>query len=73
MSSEGEKARTSGEVSRSEPTLPTVNPAAQKPEPPKPVLHPAFYVMCVIPPAGPEWGKSGHELGSQSWTVPGSL
>ncbi|KAL1980175.1 hypothetical protein VTN96DRAFT_4503 [Rasamsonia emersonii] len=48
MSSEGEKVRTSGEVSRSEPTLPTVNPAAQKPEPPKPALHPAFYVSAWI-------------------------
>ncbi|KKA19518.1 DUF250 domain membrane protein [Rasamsonia emersonii CBS 393.64] len=48
MSSEGEKVRTSGEVSRSEPTLPTVNPAAQKPEPPKPALHPAFYVSSSV-------------------------
>lgn len=43
MSSEGDKARTSGEASR-EPTLPTVNPAVEKPEPQKPALHPAFYV-----------------------------
>ena len=43
-----EKARVSGEVPRAEPTgsiLPTVNPAAEKSEPPKPALHPAFYVM----------------------------
>ena len=44
MSNEGEKARTSGEVSRPEPTLPTVNPAAEKSEPPKPTFHPAVYV-----------------------------
>lgn len=43
--SDGEKARTSGEVSRPEQTLPTVNPAAEKAEPPKAALHPAFYVM----------------------------
>lgn len=42
--SEGEKARTSGEVSRPEPTLPTVNPAVDKAEPPKPAFHPAVYV-----------------------------
>jgi len=45
MSSEADKARTSGEGSRAEPTLPTVNPAVEKQEPPKPALHPAFYVM----------------------------
>lgn len=44
MSSDNEKARTSGEVSRPEPVLPTVNPEAPKSEPPKPALHPAFYV-----------------------------
>lgn len=43
MSSD-EKVRVSGEVARPEPTLPTVNPAAEKSEPPKPALHPAFYV-----------------------------
>ncbi|KAH8424089.1 UDP-galactofuranose transporter [Aspergillus melleus] len=48
MSSEGEKARTSGEVSRPEPALPTVNPAAEKSEPPKPTFHPAVYVSVWI-------------------------
>ncbi|RJE19405.1 DUF250 domain membrane protein [Aspergillus sclerotialis] len=48
MSNEGEKARTSGEVSRPEPTLPTVNPAAEKSEPPKPTFHPAVYVTVWI-------------------------
>ncbi|KAB8259197.1 triose-phosphate transporter family-domain-containing protein [Aspergillus pseudonomiae] len=48
MSSEGEKARTSGEVSRPEPTLPTVNPAAERAEPPKPAFHPAVYVTVWI-------------------------
>lgn len=44
-SSEGaEKLRTSAEVSRNEATLPTVNPVLDKQEPPKPALHPAFYV-----------------------------
>ncbi|BCR93685.1 uncharacterized protein AKAW2_10731S [Aspergillus luchuensis] len=46
--SEGEKARTSGEVSRPEPTLPTVNPAVDKAEPPKPAFHPAVYVGVWI-------------------------
>lgn len=44
MSNDGEKARSSGEVSRHEQTLPTVNPAAEKQEPPKPTFHPAVYV-----------------------------
>ena len=44
MSNDGEKVRTSGEVSRAEPSLPTVNPAAEKPEPPKASFHPAVYV-----------------------------
>lgn len=55
---EQEKARTSGEIQPGpamamemedrkddSQTLPTVNPAAAKSEPPKPSLHPAFYVM----------------------------
>ncbi|OJJ75959.1 hypothetical protein ASPBRDRAFT_192142 [Aspergillus brasiliensis CBS 101740] len=46
--SEGEKARTSGEVSRPEPTLPTVNPAVDKAEPPKAAFHPAVYVGVWI-------------------------
>lgn len=41
---EGEKARQSGEISRPEPALPTVNPAADKQEPPKAAFHPAVYV-----------------------------
>ncbi|GIJ87880.1 hypothetical protein Asppvi_006793 [Aspergillus pseudoviridinutans] len=48
MSNEGEKARVSGEVSRPEPTLPTVNPAVEKSEPPKPTFHPAVYVSVWI-------------------------
>lgn len=44
MSNAEEKARTSGETSRPEPSLPTVNPAAEKSEPPKPTFHPAVYV-----------------------------
>ncbi|KAK6197134.1 hypothetical protein LQW54_010876 [Pestalotiopsis sp. IQ-011] len=48
MSTE-EKSRVSGEVPRPEGTiLPTVNPEAQKPEPPKAALHPAFYVATWI-------------------------
>lgn len=45
-----EKTRTSGEVPRPEakgPILPTTNPEADKPQPPKAVLHPAVYVMYV--------------------------
>lgn len=46
-----EKERISGEVPRSpvknEPMLPTSNPVAERPEPPKLTLHPAFYVMYV--------------------------
>ncbi|ESZ98824.1 DUF250 domain membrane protein [Sclerotinia borealis F-4128] len=45
-----EKARISGEVSRSPdaPVLPTVNPAAEKSEAPKSAVHPAFYVITWI-------------------------
>jgi hypothetical protein len=40
-----EKTRISGEQSRDQkPVLPTVNPDAQRPQPPKQSLHPAFYV-----------------------------
>lgn len=41
-----EKTRASGEQAReqNEPVLPTVNPQVEKPQPPKPALHPAFYV-----------------------------
>lgn len=41
--SEGEKVRTSGDSPR-EQSLPTVNPAADRKEPPKAALHPAVYV-----------------------------
>lgn len=44
MSSDGEKARTSGDIPRPEPTLPTINPTAERSEPPKPTFHPALYV-----------------------------
>ncbi|KAF7190727.1 putative sugar phosphate/phosphate translocator [Pseudocercospora fuligena] len=44
-----EKERQSGEVERpAEPVLPTVNPAAEKSEPPKAGLHPAFYIATWI-------------------------
>ncbi|KAK9441566.1 DUF250 domain membrane protein [Metarhizium brunneum] len=46
-----EKSRVSGEVPRAEsssPVLPTVNPAVEKPQPPKSVVHPAFYVIVWI-------------------------
>lgn len=41
-----EKTRTSGEQpqEQSGPVLPTVNPEVEKAQPPKPSLHPAFYV-----------------------------
>jgi hypothetical protein len=48
MSDMEKKARLSGESPRvSEPgnTLPTVNVATEKPEPPKAALHPSVYVM----------------------------
>ncbi|BCS22176.1 UDP-galactofuranose transporter [Aspergillus puulaauensis] len=48
MSNAEEKARTSGETSRPEPSLPTVNPAAEKSEPPKATFHPAVYVTAWI-------------------------
>jgi len=51
MSDVEKKARLSGESLRvSEPntTLPTVNVTAEKPEPPKAALHPAFYVISWI-------------------------
>ncbi|KAL2155308.1 hypothetical protein VTH82DRAFT_49 [Thermothelomyces myriococcoides] len=45
-----EKTRASGEQAReqNEPVLPTVNPQVEKPQPPKPALHPAFYVTVWI-------------------------
>ncbi|WEW54960.1 hypothetical protein PRK78_000387 [Emydomyces testavorans] len=50
-----EKSRVSGEDKAppsspqpDAPVLPTVNPAAPKPDPPKPALHPAFYVISWI-------------------------
>lgn len=42
-----EKTRVSGEVTRqdaSSPVLPTVNPEAEKPQPPKSAVHPVVYV-----------------------------
>jgi hypothetical protein len=46
-----DKDRVSGELPRSaeqaEPMLPTTNPVAKQPEPPRFSLHPAFYVMYV--------------------------
>lgn len=53
MSDMEKKARLSGESPRvSEPNtiLPTVNVPAEKPEPPKAALHPAFYVMYASQP-----------------------
>lgn len=46
-----EKERVSGEQERpaaNEPVLPTVNPASEKPEPPKSDLHPAVYIAVWI-------------------------
>ena len=52
MSSMDEKQRLSGESPRSNDSsstvLPTVNPATEKPEPPKAALHPAFYIVTWI-------------------------
>lgn len=44
-----EKERKSAEIERAPqtPVLPTVNPDAEKPAPPKPSLHPAFYITYV--------------------------
>ena len=47
-----EKERISGDVARAGPAptapiLPTVNPASEKTEPPKPTFHPAFYIAYV--------------------------
>jgi hypothetical protein len=50
------KARLSGESPRiSEPnnTLPIVNVATEKPEPPKAALHPSVYVMYAAQPSTP--------------------
>ncbi|PSK56781.1 hypothetical protein B9Z65_6405 [Elsinoe australis] len=45
-----EKERKSAEIERAPqtPVLPTVNPDAEKPAPPKPSLHPAFYIAAWI-------------------------
>lgn len=40
-----EKSRISGEVSRAEPVLPTINPQIEKPQPVKSAVHPVFYVV----------------------------
>ena len=48
MAVDGEKERVSGEITREgpgSPILPTVNPAAEKSEPPKAAFHPSVYVM----------------------------
>lgn len=48
MSDTEKKVRVSGEQPRpAEPVLPTVNPSAEKSEPPKAPLHPAVYVVYV--------------------------
>ncbi|USW55917.1 Putative sugar phosphate transporter domain-containing protein [Septoria linicola] len=43
-----EKERQSGEQERPEDVLPTVNPDAEKSQPPKASLHPAFYIATWI-------------------------
>ncbi|KAG5920611.1 hypothetical protein E4U42_006152 [Claviceps africana] len=43
-----EKSRVSGEVSRAEPVLPTVNPEIEKPGSAKSAIHPVFYVVVWI-------------------------
>ena len=50
MSGMEEKQRLSGESPRNEAesVLPTINPATEKPEPPKAALHPAFYISIWI-------------------------
>lgn len=45
--SQEEKTRTSGEGGRPDlaaPVLPIVNPAVEKPDPPKATFHPAVYI-----------------------------
>jgi len=49
--SQDEKVRVSGEETRADPAapiLPTVNPAVEKSEPPKPSVHPAVYIAAWI-------------------------
>ena len=51
MSGTEEKQRLSGDSPRNgeaSQVLPTVNPATEKPEPPKAALHPAFYITTWI-------------------------
>lgn len=47
-----EKERLSGDIPRSDGgstiQMPTINPATEKPEPPRTALHPAFYVTSWI-------------------------
>ena len=52
MADSEKKVRVSGEQQRpvEASTLPTVNPATEKPEPPKQALHPAVYVVSVAQP-----------------------
>ncbi|EAS32421.3 uncharacterized protein CIMG_03445 [Coccidioides immitis RS] len=47
-SSSSSSSPSSTPTSADAPVLPTVNPAATKTEPPKPTLHPAFYVISWI-------------------------
>ena len=57
-----EKVRVSGELSKpaDSPILPTINPAAEKSEPPKSGgIHPALYVMFVNPTIYPCAPKNG--------------
>ncbi|KAK8922709.1 hypothetical protein VCV18_006768 [Metarhizium anisopliae] len=64
-----EKSRVSGEVPRAEsssPVLPTVNPAVEKPQPPKSVVHPAFYVICGGECYGYDIGCSYHSADMKS-------
>jgi hypothetical protein len=64
------KVRVSGEQQRPEPTLPTVNPATEKPETPKSALHPAVYVAYEHLSIDQDamLTKTGH--GSRSAAVP---
>ena len=53
MSAVEEKQRISGDAPRhdagsSSSVLPTINPATEKPQPPKAALHPAFYITTWI-------------------------
>lgn len=65
------KARLSGEQTRvAEPatTLPTANvlPTTEKAQPPKPALHPAFYVVYVLPDS-PKASSTDNSLQYVDW------